>query len=60
MAMNDYVMVSPQVTHYQDWSKGQIVDVEDNPFRGTVITVRMENGDIFWDVEAYFKKLVSA
>ena len=49
-------MVPPQVSHYQDWAKGQIIEVEDNPFRGTVIVVRMENGDIFWDVADYFKK----
>lgn len=57
MATNDYVMVSPQVTHYPDWEKGQIIEIEDNPWRGTVITVRMENGDIYWDVEDYFEKL---
>lgn len=57
MAKNDYVMVSPQVTHYPDWEKGQIIEVEDNPWRGTVIVVRMENGDVFWDVEAYFEKV---
>lgn len=56
MAMNDYVMVSPLVSHYSDWAKGKIIDIEDNPWRGTVITVRMENGDIFWDAEYHFKK----
>ena len=55
--MNDFVMVSPQVSHYVDWAQGQVIDVEDNPFLGTVITVRMDNGDIFLDVEAYFKKV---
>lgn len=25
MAVNDYVMVPPQVSHYQDWAKGQII-----------------------------------
>lgn len=57
MAKNDYVMFSPQVTHYPDWEKGQIIEVENNPWRGTVIVVRMENGDVFWDVEDYFEKV---
>lgn len=57
MAMNDYVMVSPQVSHYPDWTRGQIIEIEDNPWRGTVIVVRMDNGDVFWDVEDYFKKI---
>ena len=57
MVMNDYVFVSPQVTHYNDWAKGQIIEIEKNPYRGVVIVVRMENGDIFWDVEHYFKKV---
>lgn len=59
MAMNDYVMVSPQVSHYSNWTKGQVIDIEDNPFRGKVITVRMENGDVFWDVEDFFEKLAA-
>lgn len=57
MAMNDFVMVSPQVSHYADWAKGTIIEIENNPWRGTVIVVRMENGDIFWDVEDFFKKV---
>ena len=28
MAVNDYVMVPPQVSHYPDWEKGQIIEVE--------------------------------
>lgn len=57
MAKNDFVMVSPQVSHYPDWAKGQVVEVENNPWRGTVLVVRMENGDVFWDVEDYFTKI---
>ena len=60
MAVNDYVMVSPQVSHYSGWAKGQVIEVEDNPFRGTVLVVRMENGDIFWDVASCFKKVENA
>ena len=26
MAVNDYVMVSPQVSHYSGWAKGQIIE----------------------------------
>lgn len=57
MAMNDFVMVSPQVSHYADWAKGQVIEIENNPWRGTVLVVRMDNGDVFWDVEDYFKKI---
>lgn len=60
MAVNDYVMVSPHVSHYKDWAKGQIIEVENNPFRGTVLVVRMENGDIVWDIESCFKKTIEA
>ncbi len=56
MAVNDYVMVPPQVSHYPDWEKGQIIEVENNSWRGTVLVVRMENGDIFWDTADIFKK----
>jgi len=56
MAVNDFVMVPPQISHYADWEKGQIIEVENNPWRGIVLVVRMENGDIFWDVADCFKK----
>ena len=55
MAMNDFVLVSPQVTNMKEWVRGRIIDIEDNPFRGTVITVQLENGDIYWDVADHFK-----
>lgn len=57
MAMNDYVLVSPQVSHYPSWEKGQIIEIEENPWRGTVIVVRMPNGDIFWDIKDFFKTI---
>lgn len=41
MTVNDYVLVSPLVSHYQDWAKGKIVEIEYNPWRGTVIVVRL-------------------
>lgn len=59
MTVNDFVMVSPQVSHYPNWEKGQIIEIENNSWRGQVIVVRMQNGDIFWDVADYFKKPVS-
>lgn len=59
MTVNDFVMVSPQVSHYPNWEKGQIIEVENNSWRGKVIVVRMQNGDIFWDVSDYFKTIVS-
>ncbi len=50
-------MVSPQVTHYPTWEKGQIIELENNSWRGLVIVVRMPNGDVFWECEDLFRKI---
>lgn len=42
------IMVSPLVTNYHYWEEGIIIEVEDNPFNGIVITVEMPNGDVFF------------
>ncbi|MCQ2973924.1 MAG: transcriptional regulator [Bacteroidales bacterium] len=56
MAMNEYVMVAPQVTHLSDWVKGQIIDIEENPFRGIVITVRLDMVIFFGMLNQVLKK----
>jgi len=57
MIVKDYVLVAPQLTHKEDWVRGQIIGIEDNPFRGNVITVRMEDGNVYWDVVNNFKEI---
>ncbi|MBQ0086247.1 MAG: transcriptional regulator [Bacteroidales bacterium] len=57
MSMNEMVLVSPNVTRAGKWLEGKIIDIEDNPFNGIVITVELSDGNIYWDKEEYFKKI---
>lgn len=55
MNLGDYVLVSPDLTSQKEWVKGQVIDVEDNPFNGKVISVRTSDGNIFFGVKNLFK-----
>ena len=55
MNQGDYVMISPDLTSLKEWVKGQIIDVEDNPFNGRVISARTLDGNIFFGVANIFK-----
>ena len=55
MNQGDYVMISPDLTSLKEWVKGQIIDVEDNPFNGRVISARTFDGNIFFGVANLFK-----
>lgn len=57
MSMNEWVLVSPDITGADEWTKGKIIDIEDNPFNGIVITVEFPDGVILWEREKYFKKI---
>ena len=57
MSMNEWVLVSPEITGEDDWKKGRIIDIEDNPFNGIVITVEFPDGVILWEREKYFKQI---
>lgn len=56
MKKGDRVFISPQVTGYADWVAGTVVEVEKNPFVGTVITAKTDNGVIFFEKEYLFRK----
>lgn len=58
MKVGDSVMISPEVTKKGEWEKGKVIDVEANPFIGTVISAETECGEIFFEKE-YMFKLVS-
>ncbi|MBR4263393.1 MAG: transcriptional regulator [Paludibacteraceae bacterium] len=55
MNKGDYVMISPDLTAMKGWVKGQIIDVEDNPFNGKVISAQTEDGNIYFGVVNLFK-----
>ncbi|MBR1515904.1 MAG: transcriptional regulator [Paludibacteraceae bacterium] len=55
MARGDKVFISPDVTHQKDWVEGKVIDVENNPFVGVVISAQTDDGNIFFDREYKFK-----
>ena len=55
MKTGDSVLISPEVTHKSDWTQGTVIDVEDNPFVGTVISAETSTGEIYFDKEYQFK-----
>lgn len=58
MKTGDSVLISPDVTHMSGWTEGTIIDVENNPFVGTVISARTQSGDIYFDREYKFKPAI--
>lgn len=58
MKTGDNVLISPEVTRKSEWTLGTVIDVEDNPFIGTVISAKTSNGEIYFDKEYRFKTAV--
>ena len=55
MKKGDRAKVSPKLTGEKDWIIGEVIDVEDNPFRGIVIAIKDELGRIFFGEEIFFQ-----
>ncbi len=55
MKVGDKVLISPDLTRMQDWVKGTVIEVENNPFIGIVISAKTEDGVIFFGQEDLFK-----
>ena len=58
MKEGDYVLISPEVTRLNDWTRGQVIEVEANPFVGTVISAKTPDGNIYFNRESLFKAAV--
>ena len=55
--VGDQVLVSPQVTGEKEWIEATIIEIEQNPFVGIVITVETDDKNIFFEKEDMFKPL---
>lgn len=55
MKVGDYVLISPDLTHFSNWVPAKVIEVEDNSFIGIVVSAQTENGDIFFGKESLFK-----
>ena len=50
---------SPQLTALSDWVEGEVIDIEQNPFTGLVISIKDNLGRIFFGQSRYFLMLQS-
>ncbi len=54
--IGDWVLIAPDVTHREEWLRGVVIHIEQNPFVGIVITAETENKVRFFERENLFKK----
>ena len=55
--IGDRMKASPQLTAQPDWIEGEVIDVEQNPFVGLVISIKDKLGRIFFGQSRYFTML---
>ena len=55
MKTGDKAIADPKLTRLDTWVKGEVIDVEINPFKGVVIAIKDKLGRIFFGEEKYFK-----
>ena len=51
MRTGDKVLISPDLTHAKDWTQGEVIEVENNPFVGIVIKPQMGTSSL--DIKTY-------
>jgi len=55
MKAGDRAKADPKLTGLNEWVEGIVIDVENNPFKGTVIAIKDTLNRIFFGEEKYFK-----
>lgn len=53
MRTGDKVLISPDLTHAKDWTQGEVIEVEHNPFAGIVISAKPQMGTYSLDIRTY-------
>ena len=51
MKIGDKVLISPDLTLQKEWVPGTIIQVENNPFVGIVISAETEDRNVFFGRE---------
>jgi hypothetical protein len=55
MRTGENVKISPEITGFNEWVTGKVIDVEKNPFNGIIIAAKDNSGRIFFDKEEFFR-----
>ena len=56
--VGDIVEVSPNLTLLKEWIKGKIIKIQQNPFIGTEIAIKDDQGRIFFEEKEFFKPIL--
>ena len=54
MKVGDKVLISPDLTKLPNWISGIVIEVENNPFIGIVISAETEDKNIFFGRQDLF------
>jgi hypothetical protein len=57
MKTGDKAKVDPNLTGMDEWIEGIVIDVKNNPFKGTIIAIKDNLNRIFFGEEKFFKLL---
>lgn len=55
MEIGDKVLISPDLTLMKVWLEGTVIEVENNPFVGIVISAETADKNVFFGQEYLFK-----
>ena len=55
MKVGDKVLISPDLTRSSDWVPATVIEVENNPFVGVVISAETSDRDVFFGQKDLFK-----
>lgn len=55
--IGDDVLISPDLTMYKDWRKGKVIQVENNPFVGVVVSAETDDPDVSFGRADMFRLL---
>ena len=55
MTIGDKVLISPDLTRLPEWITGTVIEIDNNPFVGIVISAETEDKDVFFGQEDLFK-----
>lgn len=54
MKTGEKVKISPELTGFENWLEGSVIEVENNRFNGVVVSMKTNDGSIFFGQEKYF------
>lgn len=57
MNVGDKVMISPDLTMMKEWVKGVVIQVEDNPFVGIVVSAETDDHNVFFGRQDMFNPM---